>query len=291
MELWFILAVGSAVAAGFLAFTHKVAAVKHHDTTTLNFYAATISASILAVTTIFVSNFQNIFHIATLWAFLGGVVFFASVIVRIEALKLIDTTIFFPFYKMASPIFTIILGVILFAEKFSIFEWFGLIISITIPLLLITKEENHRQNNLPKGIQLMLFTSVLSAISMVFMKLGVNVTENIWLYMTAAHSFIAMFAFLLLLRKHKTKTLTYCKNEASSESLRLAFFMGISMSVGVSTIVFSLALSGPLGIVYTINSLYILIPIILSIIFYHEHWNVRKVVAIVLSIAALGLLR
>jgi uncharacterized membrane protein len=47
---------------------------------------------------------------------------------------------------------------------------------------------------------------------------------------------------------------------------------------------------GPLGIVYTINSLYILLPIILAIIFYGEHWNVRKAVAIILSVLALALL-
>ena len=61
----------------------------------------------------------------------------------------------------------------------------------------------------------------------------------------------------------------------------------------VTTIVsvYAYSLGGSLGIVYTINSLYILIPITLSIMFYNEHWNLRKVTAIALSIAALWLLK
>ncbi len=37
--------------------------------------------------------------------------------------------------------------------------------------------------------------------------------------------------------------------------------------------------------------LYILIPIVLSIYLYQEHWNARKVIAITLSIVALYLLK
>ena len=48
---------------------------------------------------------------------------------------------------------------------------------------------------------------------------------------------------------------------------------------------------GSLGVVYAIQSLYILIPIILSIVIYKEHWNVRKIFAIILSLAALAFLR
>ena len=43
---------------------------------------------------------------------------------------------------------------------------------------------------------------------------------------------------------------------------------------------------GPMGIAYAINSTYILIPIVLSIWFYGEHWNARKAIAIALSVVA-----
>jgi uncharacterized membrane protein len=59
----------------------------------------------------------------------------------------------------------------------------------------------------------------------------------------------------------------------------------ISASLGLVLFAFQ---GGTLGIVQTIHSLYILIPIVLAIIFYNEHWNLQKAVAIVLSIAALA---
>jgi len=58
-----------------------------------------------------------------------------------------------------------------------------------------------------------------------------------------------------------------------------------------TTFLYAFAFNGPLAVVYTIHSLYILIPIILSIIFFNEHWNTRKVIAIVASVAAILLMR
>jgi uncharacterized membrane protein len=45
---------------------------------------------------------------------------------------------------------------------------------------------------------------------------------------------------------------------------------------------------GTLGVVQTINSMYILIPIVLAIYFYKEHWNAQKMLAVVLSVVALA---
>jgi len=55
-------------------------------------------------------------------------------------------------------------------------------------------------------------------------------------------------------------------------------------------ILFAYGSGGTLGLVQTIHSLYIIIPIILAIIFYNEHWNMPKAVAVLMSIVALGFL-
>lgn len=60
------------------------------------------------------------------------------------------------------------------------------------------------------------------------------------------------------------------------------------MSLGL--ILFAYTIGGGLAVVHTILSLYIIITIVLSIIFYNEHWNLQKIAAVTLSIAALGLL-
>jgi multidrug transporter EmrE-like cation transporter len=45
-----------------------------------------------------------------------------------------------------------------------------------------------------------------------------------------------------------------------------------------------------LSIVYSINAHYILIPVLLSVWLYKEHWNTQKAAALVLSMLALVLL-
>lgn len=46
-----------------------------------------------------------------------------------------------------------------------------------------------------------------------------------------------------------------------------------------------------LWVVYTIQSLYIVIPIILSIIFYKEHFDMKKLIAIILTVATVFFLK
>jgi uncharacterized membrane protein len=48
--------------------------------------------------------------------------------------------------------------------------------------------------------------------------------------------------------------------------------------------------TGQVSLVYTIQAHYIVIPIILSVIYYKEHMDLRKFAAVVLSMVAIGLL-
>jgi drug/metabolite transporter (DMT)-like permease len=70
----------------------------------------------------------------------------------------------------------------------------------------------------------------------------------------------------------------------------LGTLAGIFQCLGFITLLYAFQ-SGPVSTTYAINSTYILIPIILSIWYYGEHWNARKVIAIALSIGAVVLLK
>jgi uncharacterized membrane protein len=60
----------------------------------------------------------------------------------------------------------------------------------------------------------------------------------------------------------------------------------ITGAVWLTTLAY--ALGGSLSMVQTILSFYVLITIVLSIVIYHEHWDVQKALAIVLSVVALA---
>lgn len=291
MEIWFWLAIGSAISGGIGAFTHKVAANNNYDISVLNVFASAISALILLCLTWYFAGFSYLIHLSTVLAFGGAFAYMITLILKVESLKEIDSAIFFPLYKVAGPLFAVLFGIILFSESFTKAEWLGLVFSISVPLLLITKAEDARQSNLKRGVYTLLIAAVFSSISVALYKYGTDITKNVWLYLFIGDLFLGLSSLLFLLRKHKTETLRHIRTEINPKSLRLISVMSLAQAVGVATLIFAFNTGGTLGIVYTINSLYILTPIILSIIIYKEHWNLRKAVAIVLSVIALALFK
>lgn len=291
METWFIFAVISIFVGGAESFTHKITAERGHDFVVLSLFAS--SLSIITLFTI-VMLFAEIgdFSWTTLGvAALAGIIVLLATTLKVEALKSIDTAIFFPIYKVSAPLFTIVLGMIFFQEVFSVYEWIGLILSMIVPLMLVTKAEDKRQKNLKRGLLLLLIGSVATAITTALHKHGVNITPNIWYFMLLVEVFVLSSAVVAINTQHRGQVITKLKKEVTGESLGLSVLLSIWHVSVVGLLLLAFANGGPLAIVYTINSLYILVPIVLSIIFYNEHWNARKIVAIVLSLTALGFLK
>ena len=75
-----------------------------------------------------------------------------------------------------------------------------------------------------------------------------------------------------------------------SEVAFIGVLIGVFQFIGFATLILAYKY-GPISTTYAINSTYILIPIVLSIWYYGEHWNARKVIAIGLSVVAVVLLR
>jgi drug/metabolite transporter (DMT)-like permease len=92
-----------------------------------------------------------------------GIIAGLAGVLKVNALHYIDSTIYFPLLKLLAPALTIAAGVILFSETFTSSEWIGMLLGLFVPLMLITKSENNRQNNLSLGLILVLITSLLSA--------------------------------------------------------------------------------------------------------------------------------
>lgn len=291
MELWFLLAIGSAIFGGFESFVHKVAAEKGHDVAILSTFASTLTVVIAFVCTLLFSDLSGFWTMATLFIMLSALINIPSLLAKVAALRCIDTAIFFPIYKVTGPLIVIAIGIMFFQESFSSIEWIGLMLSLLVPLMLITKSENDRQRNLSRGLLFLCGAAALAALSMAFTKQSVDVAVNIWMVTLGFEVFRMLASAMLVGMQHKANAIKNMSKELSSETLRLVFFMGIfqvSVAICVHQAYFA---GGSLGIVYTINSLYILIPIVLSIFFYKEHWNARKVTAIALSILAIGLLK
>ena len=291
MEIWFISAMAGAILAGLSNFLLKMAASRGYNAEVFSLYSgliSAVSAGIIALV-LHVSLFQ--FNWFVLIMLLAGMIASLGGIMKVYALRHIDSTIYFPLFKLISPGLAIVFGVIWFSESFTSIEWSGMLLGLTVPLLLITKAENGRQNNLKSGLILILLTALTSATAAALNKLvidsGINILTGLF------YSSIGVFLGTIITIIFKRGFLSTYQHIKNDSTLKLVFYSSLRaaiISVSMVFILYAYSQQGTLAIVQTIHSMYILIPIILSIIFYNEHWNIQKAIAITLSVVSLALL-
>ncbi|MDP3881155.1 MAG: DMT family transporter [bacterium] len=292
METWFLLSVISLFFAGFHAFLQKVGAARGYNSSLLNGYSAGISALIGFTFAGFYEGLGEFSGLLVFVAFLSGFVFIIGTNLRMDSLKNIDTTIFFPLHKFISPLIALIVGLVVFREALGFSEWVGVILGIVVPLFLIHSSEKQRQKNLSKGLILMVGSAVMSAVAISINKEGANLFTSIILFASLANAFTAILGMLFYrFRRSGLKNGDVELHYLDPKLLRLSILSGFIQILSFSSLIMAFSYGGALVIVYTINSLYILVPIVLSIILYKEHWNLRKAAAIVMSIAAVFLMK
>lgn len=291
MELWFIFAVSSAVIGGFGAFGNKIAAQRKYSSELVTICSSMIALLLFApFALLFEPTFAISFSLVGI-SFVAGLFSSSSNVMKIQVLHHIDSAIFLPIFKVVSPLIVIFSGVLIFSESFTKLELLGLAVSLTVPLLLITKAEHARQNNLPIGIVLILITGVTSAIAASLQKFATDLASvPLWILLFTSLG-VLMGSSIQYYVKNRSGLKTSIQSHFSYKLLQVALLRTVFATGGFYLTLLAFVHGGPLGIVYTINSLYILAPIVLAVIFYNEHWNLQKVTAIALSILALGLLR
>jgi drug/metabolite transporter (DMT)-like permease len=112
------------------------------------------------------SNINTIFLLCTIAGFVYGI----SFILRIQALHHIDSVLFFPINKIIGPIIAIFGGIFLFGETLTKTQFLGVILSVSVPLLLINNTEKHRQKNLFLGLVLLFVSTVFGVSQQISLK-------------------------------------------------------------------------------------------------------------------------
>jgi len=293
MELWFILSLVAAVFAGLHIFVQKVGSARGYNSSLLNGYSVGLSSAVGFVVAGFFEGFGEISLFLIAFSFVSGVAYIVGTNLRGDALKYVDATIFLPLHKFISPLIALVIGLLFFDEFMSAREWMGIILGITVPLFLISSSEKTRQNHLTKGLLLMFFSAVFAAGSAALNKEGTNIFSSVLLFASTANFFASVVGILIykFRRKDVEREITETHHHFDRGLIMLSAVGGIVQVFSFGAFILAFSNGGPLAIVYTIHSLYIVIPIALSVIFYNEHWNMRKAIAVVLSIGAIFLMK
>ena len=286
METWILFALASAVAAGLHNFMFKIVVERNYDPNLINGFWYIFGVILMWIYLLHLINNWLIFSSFELFfvsvlAFFNSLFFNLSILTRVESMRNIDTVIFFPLYKTFWPILITCISIFIFRESLAFKEILWIVIWICVPLLLITKTENRRQKNLYYWVVMMLVTVILSAISASTAKTAAFQWQSIDLYVFLTFLFWMILSFITY-KIQWTKRRTRFQNK---DIWKFCLTLGVFHIA--SFVFFAKALVWNFAIVFTINSFSILIPIILSIIFYWEHFNLKKWIVIALSIVSI----
>ncbi len=279
MNISILYAIISAVLAWLASFLIKVSAEKDHNPflfTTYSFFSiAFFSFVFYLFSGIYV---DRIFVVLLLWMIMWTS-YLILWISKIEALKQIDSIIYFPIYKVSSTIWAVIVWLYFFHENLNINETIWIILWLLVPIILINKKEKIKQKDLLKWILFCLLSWFFAVITIIISKLINIYNLNLYFYL-----FVWWFAWgvLSLLQYNRDKDK---KTMSTSKIKRWAILNWLLISIW--SVFFVKALSWNLAVTYTINSFSILIPIILSIFFYEERLNLRKIIALILTILSI----
>jgi uncharacterized membrane protein len=285
MEDWFTYALLSGFFAWFYSFSSKISAEKDHSSFLITAYSMLSCAIVSLIAYFFTSQSFNNLGLLFLISVINGLFYFIAIILRIESLKNITSIVYFPIYKMLWPILMLVIWILFFSEKFNYFELFWVFIWITVPLLLIWEKNNKLQKNLTKWISLLVISTLFATLSSATWKIIMVNNLNILLFIFITSISWSIFSYYLYIRNHKKKNKEYWINKLK----RIGILSGIILFLSIYF--FTKSTIWNLWIVYTINSFSILIPIILSIIIYKEHFDFKKAIAIVLTLLSLFFLK
>jgi drug/metabolite transporter (DMT)-like permease len=284
MEVWLIYAIISIFSAGLFSFGTKIATERNYNASLMSVYLYTFGAVIAGVVYLFSPNKELIENmlVVTGWASLASVLFLLAIITRVKGMKYVDAVIFFPIHKTIGPVLVTISSLFYFSESLTAKEMIGILIGICVPILLITKTESKIQKNLKSGFVFIVTTSILTALVSSISKLisanGFSIDFYIFIFLFSG-IFSSLFSYKFIQKndaeeEYSTKGILFF-----STILALFFFM--------ANYAFVKALERGLAIVFTINSFSILVPVILSVLFYKDHFSIKKAFIVVLSIISI----
>ncbi len=279
MELRILYAILSGLFAWFASFLTKISAEKNYNSFLYTWYSFLSAAFFAFIFYLFSWVYLDNFVFLLIIGLIMWIAYTMNIVSRVKSLKNISATLYFPIYKVISTIFVFIVWIYFYANVIKTNEIIWVVLWLFVPIILINEKENLKHKNMKKGL-IMCTISIVFAVIVVTMSKIVNFYElNMFFYIFTWMLLWGVLSLLQYNNKHKIN------NNSINKIKRISILNWFSIVVW--TIFFVKALSWNLWVVYTINSFSILIPIILSVIFYKDNLDIRKIIAIVLTILSM----
>lgn len=217
--------------------------------------------------------------------FLIIILYFTNIRIRIVILKYLSSSEYFVSYRIMSTAVLIVLWLFIFDETITIAQWFWLIIgSIGILFLFEEDKKLRKWHNWTKSIVL-LGISVLAWVAIQVMNKYIAITDNLFSAILFYQGLLTIILFGGIEGKRITDSI---KRQTSLRHLLIVVTLTTVISYFATVFNFlSYGSGGNLSIVTKINAYSLFIPIILSMVFYHEKMSYKKWIAFVLTVISI----
>lgn len=280
----FLWTIAATILAGIQMFTAKMIAHGGRSSAYNGIYTYGVSGLMALVCLILFGAYPTEWMLVFVLAIISGAMHAFGQIIRIDALRYIDATIYFPLNKIIGPLLVVGGGVYFFHDTLSRWNMIGIALSLCVPILLISSSENARQIDLKKGLIFLLISTGLASSSMLITKAGADRDAAVLFLMCISQ--LGGSAFSIYMYRRELRQKVYVPD---SHDMWVGLSSGILAFVSFYALLKAYSL-GAISLIYTIHAHYILIPIFLAVWFYKEHMDMRKFAAVVLSVIAIGLL-
>ncbi|MBU1975936.1 MAG: DMT family transporter [Nanoarchaeota archaeon] len=280
---WYILAIFAVVSYGIQNFLFKVSAEKKCNSAwTLLSFQGTVAVISTVLFLVFALDLSNTFTLL-LWAIINSTTFFAAMLSRIESLKHIPTNVAYPIIRM-STVFVVLFSLFFFKDNLSTYQGAGIVLAILTVVLLTGNGAHFKANKKIKiGLILVGISLIFSVLTNIAIKFGAMLGNTLGL-MCFSGIFCSIMSFGFRNKMQNEK-----ENPKQKNALIIGFFIGVANVIGFYVLLKALEV-GPLSIVASINSLYYVIAVLLSAIFFKEKMTLKRILALILSIIAVVLL-
>ena len=293
MELWIVYAFASTLFTGLQSFALKVIVVRGYSTNIINSYALVVAAALGLITVSLFFGFEGNYALGIALAAATGIVYMWSTIARTRSLRYLGTAVVFPVYKSLTVLIATIAGIALFGETLSTSQTLGIALVFILPLFALSVREFRGSKKIQTGIRYLLFASAMGAFSAIINKFGAPLFHTALMFGVFNYLFGTVTGFSQQIYEHwhpENKDHWFLDRRfAFVETAGFVFVLGVLIFLAFSTLMLALQ-NGPLSIVYTVNSLYFVIPVILSALFLGEKNKRTDVAMTILSLVAVLLL-
>jgi len=283
--MWLILAVISAVAAGFTGIAGKIG-MKNVDTDVGVFFRTCVVLVFTFIMVLIVGSLGTIAQITWLeWIFIvsSGLATGLSWLCYFKALQLGNINKVVPVDKL-SVVLTMTLAIIIFSEPFTLLIFAAMVIITSGTMLMVTKKEGVGETKSKKWLLYAIISLVFASASSVLAKAGMtNVDTNLGTFLRTA--VVLLMALFIVLGKKKLPEI----KKFSKTNWIFVILSGVL--TGISWLCYFGAIQlGRLSVVAPIDKLSIVITVVFSFLIFKEKLNVKAIVGLCLLVGGTLLL-